>query len=289
MADTATTSTRKARWTDLLGPALESVGVGWLSAWQYATYLVAVVGSSLWLGLWPRNWPRTIRDVLARQLLFTAVEGVWLAIRVALAVGILLVVQVELWLQQVGTGSGLVEPLLWSLVIRELSPLVVTLVVIVRSSTAIATELGTMRLAGEIDVLDSQGIDPMLYLVVPRVYGVAISTFCLAVWFVAATFFGGYLVGAFMGVFGEGVVVFLDELLAQASWEDLWFFLPKTLAAGSFIGAISCIEGLGVRRDRTEIPQAASRAAVRSLSAAFLVSALLSLLIYGRILIFEVS
>lgn len=274
---------------DLMASALEGVGVGWLSAWQYATYLVAVSGSALFLGLLPGTWPRTVRNVWARQMLFTAVEGVWLAVRVAVAVGLLLVVQVELWLQTAGTESGLVEPLLWSIVVRELGPLVVTLVVIVRSSTAISAELATMKLEGEVDVLDAQGIDPMTYLVVPRVWAVAASTFCLAVVFVAATFCGGYLVGSWMGVFARGPVAFFDELLIHASWQDLWFFLPKTLLAGALIGTISSVEGLSVRRERTEVPQAASRAAVRSLSASFLVSAILSLLIYGRILIFEVS
>lgn len=274
---------------DFVASALEGVGVGWLTAWQYATYLVAVSGSALLLGLFPQTWPRTVRNVWARQVLFTAVEGVWLAVRIAVAVGLLLVVQVELWLQNVGTESGLVEPFLWSMVIRELGPLLVTLVVIVRSSTAIAAELATMKLEGEVDVLDAQGIDPMTYLVVPRVWGVAVSTFCLGVVFVAATFCGGYLVGSWMGVFSRGPTAFFDDLLIHASWQDLWFFLPKTLLAGAFIGCISSVEGLSVRREKTEVPQAASRAAVRSLTASFLVSAILSLLIYGRILIFEVS
>ncbi len=258
-------------------------------AWSFAAELVATAAAVVWLALRPSTWTRASRDVLVRQLLFTAVEALPFVLRLSLPMGVLLVVQAEMWLRKVGGEEGIIEPFLWQAMVRELGPLLATLVVIVRSSTAIATELATMRLAGEIDVLDSQGLDPMSYLVVPRVVAVACAVFCLAVVQIAATFSCGYLVGALMGMFESGPHEFFNRLVADVSRDDLLFFLPKTLLAGLFIGVISTLEGLNVRRAMTEVPQAASRSAVRSLSAVFLVSALLSLMVYGRILIFEVT
>lgn len=271
----------------MLSP-LTSLGSGAVGAWEYASFLVAALGAVLWLALLPSTWRRTVRNVLARQLLFTAVDGLAFCMRIAAAVGIMLIVQAELWVRNTG-GQGLLGPLLFQAIVRELGPLLASFLVIVRSGNAITTELAGMRLAGEVDVLDAQGIDPTIYLVVPRAVGVSLSVFLLAVVFVATTFVSGYVVGMLMGVMSRGPAAFFDQLFAAAGREDLYFFLPKTLLVGLVVGTICAVEGLSVRRAATEVPQAASRSATRSLTAVFAVSAVLSLLLYGRILIFEVS
>lgn len=268
--------------------ALNGVGSGALQLWQGASYLMAVAVAVGLLALRPSSWPRTVRDVLARQILFTALEALAFCARIAVAAGIMIVVQAQLYLREAG-GAELWSSMLIKVIVHELGPMLANFLVIVRSVNAITTELAGMKLSGEVDLLDAQGIDPMTYLVMPRVVGVAVSVFCLSVCFVAVTFVSGYTVGALMGLFPGGPAAFFAAIFAAATLEDLYFFIPKTLVLGVMIGVISTTGGLSVRRAATEVPQAASRSSMLSLTATFFVSALLSLLVYGRILIFQVN
>lgn len=268
--------------------AFNALGEAALHTWQSASYLVAVMVAVVALALRPSSWRRTVRDVLARQILFTALEALAFCIRIGFAAGIMIVVQAQLYLREAG-GAEMWSSMFIKVIVRELGPLLANFLVIVRSVNAITTELAGMKLSGEVDVLDAQGIDPMTYLVMPRVVGLAISSFCLTVVFVVATFLSGYVVGALMGLFTAGPTAFFSAIFAAATIEDLYFFLPKTLLLGMVIGVICTTGGLGVRRAATEVPQAASRSSVRSLTATFAASAVLSLLIYGRILIFHVG
>jgi phospholipid/cholesterol/gamma-HCH transport system permease protein len=275
------------RFAGYLGEALAGLGARTQAGFQAVSYWVGVLVGCLVLAFRPSSWPRTVRDVLVRQLLFTGVETTPFAIRIAIAVGIMVVVEGQLLSKNFG-ASDMLSPIFLNVIVRELGPLLANFVIIVRSSTAIATELANMKLLGEVEVLDSQGLDPMKYLVLPRVVGVSISSFCVGVIFVVTVFGTGYVVGTLMGSITGGPGPFFTSLFDAAGLIEVTFFLPKTILAGFLIGVISCTEGLRVRRALTEVPQAASRAAVRSLTAVFGLSALLSLFIYGRILIFEV-
>lgn len=269
-----------AAWTKRVGQVA-------LVAWDHATYILAVIWAVLALALRPASWPRTVRSVLARQILFTGVDAFDFTVRIAVAVGIVVIVQTQLWLQAIAEPD-LPGQLFLRIFVRELGPFLANLIVIVRSGTAISTELAGMRLSGEVDVLDSQGLDPMIYLVMPRVLSVALCVFCLAVLFVTVCFVSGYFVGVLMGAITGGPYLFFSSVFRQLEVEDLLFFLPKTLVTGLFIGTIATTAGLSVRGAMTEVPQVATRAGIRSLTAVFLVSAILSLLIYGRFLIFQI-
>jgi len=235
----------------------------------------------------PWCWSRAVWDVFVRQLLFSAVDAVGFATRIAIAVGVMVVVQAEMWLEAVGQRD-LLGPLLLNVLVREFAPLLANFVVIMRSGTAITTELANMRVNGEVDVLDSQGLDPMTYLVMPRVLAAPIAVVCLAVLFVVVSFASGYLMGVLLGTISGGPWLFFEEILGSVGWEELLFFVPKTLISGLFVGAICTMQGLSVRGAVTEVPQAVVRSAVLSLSAVFFVAAIMSLVIYGRFLIIQV-
>ncbi len=229
-----------------------------------------------------------MRRVMSRQLLFTGVDGTWAALRFGAAVGVLLIVQAALWVDAIGMTTEMVAPMLWRAIVRELAPLLACLVVIGRSGIAISTELATMRVDGELDVLDAQGIDPMTSLVMPRVTSMVFSVFCLALIATTAMVITGYAGGRAAGVIRVSFFAFLDQMVSHFNTLDLLFFLPKTLLAGAFAAAICCLDGLSVKATITDVPRVSSIAGTRALSAVFVISAILSVLIYGRILIFEV-
>jgi phospholipid/cholesterol/gamma-HCH transport system permease protein len=243
-------------------------------------HLAAVASAVLRLSVSPRRWPRTVRAILARQILFTGFEALRLVALVAVVMGVAVVLQTQVWLTKFGQ-SAFIGPILVAVIIRELGPLLVNFVVIGRSGTAISSELSSMRVAGEIRVLDSMGLDPLATLVLPRCIGVAVSVFCLAVLFVAVSFVSGYLAGLLLGANVGTPGLFADSVLRAIRPADIVNLSAKTLLPGVLTGAICCIEGLGVRGALTEIPQAASRGVVRSVAALFVVSILVSLLTYA--------
>ena len=157
-----------------------------------AAQIFAVVATVLMAMVRPDTWRRTVRLALARQIFQCGVEAVGFTSVMAAIVGVLVVVQVQLWLVRVGQ-TALLGPVLVTVVIRELGPLLANLVVLARSGTAMAAELGNMRIAGEVRVLDSQGLDPLLFLVLPRALGFTISVFCLAIIFILFALASGYL------------------------------------------------------------------------------------------------
>jgi phospholipid/cholesterol/gamma-HCH transport system permease protein len=258
------------------------VAVGQIS--QLA-YLLSVIGGALWLACQLSSWSRAVRQVMARQMLFTAIESIGLTLRMGFAVGILVMVQIELWLREVGDAD--LTRLFLSIFLRELGPLLANVIVIIRSGSAMATELARMRVDQELEVLESQGIDTMTYLIMPRVLAAAVSVFCLSVLLVASSFVTAYVVGSIHAL-TSGPFDFFAGLIGQLDIQDLLFFLPKTLLSGLLLGALACATGLEIQDRDTELPQVAGRCAVRSLTAVFVLSMLLSLTIYGRFLIYQV-
>ncbi len=256
-------------------------GIGKLAAdrWRSTAYVAALVYAAVSMSVKPRYWPRTVRDVLARQILFTGVEATRFIALIALLAGISIVVQAQVWLQRVGQ-TELLGPVLVAVVIRELGPLLTNFVVIGRSGSAIATELANMKVHGEVRLLDAQGLDPFSYLVLPRVLGMMISIFCLTVVFIVVCFISGYLSGFMMGANPGPPMFFINSVMGSVEPKDVFAFIAKTVVPGLLTGAICCAEGMSVKGAVTEVPQATTRSLVRSVGALFVVSAVISLIIY---------
>jgi phospholipid/cholesterol/gamma-HCH transport system permease protein len=242
-------------------------------------HVIAVVVAVLGLSLRPGTWRRTVRDALGRQILFAGVESVGLIAVIALVVGVLFVVQAQVWFDEIGQ-SGLLGPVLVRVVIREVGPLLVNFVVIGRAGNAIAAELGTMKVLGEVRVLDAQGLDPFRFLVVPRVLGMAVSTFCLTVLFVVFSLLSGSVCGQFIGV-RSGPGLFIAAVARALGPADLWNLIAKSTVPALLAGAISCVEGLGVGPLLADVRRATTRSLHRSIVALFLTAALISVLTYA--------
>ncbi|MBN2301353.1 MAG: ABC transporter permease [Lentisphaerae bacterium] len=215
-----------------------------------------------------------------KQIVFTGFDALSLILLVGVLAGISVVTQAQLWLGKFGQIEML-GPLLVAVIVREAGPLLVNFAVIGRSGTAIAAELASMRVRGEIDLLDAQGVDPMVYLVMPRVLSIAISVLSLTVVFVVASFGSGYLFGLPIGVSAGDPSVFVRTVLQAVTTKDIANLLAKTIIPGLVSGAICCVEGLSAHGSATEIPQATARAVVRSIASVLFVSALISVLTYA--------
>jgi phospholipid/cholesterol/gamma-HCH transport system permease protein len=258
---------------------VSAVGSGTLGYLGRASYTLGVTLAVLRLAVKPTTWRRTVREALARQIMFSAVDASPFTVMVAFLVGISVVVQVQLWLGRVGQ-TQLLGPVLVAVVLRELGPLLANMIVIGRSGNAIAAELGHMRLSGEVRVLDAQGLDPLVYLVVPRALAMMTAVLCLTVIFIVVCLFSGYWFGVLLGARTGGVFGFLDSVARAIGPWDVFNVMAKSLVPGLLAGVICSTEGLSVAETITDVPKAIARAVQWSVVVLFFVSALISLVTY---------
>ena len=259
--------------------AIRKLGmIGWVH-WDELRHAAAVIGTVLALSVQPRYWARTVRNLFARQVLAVGVEPLGFVCVVAAVAGMSVVVQLVFWTGKAGQ-SQLLGPLLVAVVARELGPLLTNIVVIVRSSSAMATELGVLKINGEVQRLEAQGNDPFLSLVLPRVLGVAVSTFCLTIVFILVALASGYFFGAWLGTGSRNIWFFTDTVLNALHPKDMGSIVAKSILPALFTSASCCIGGLGVGESVAEIPQVTQRALTRSIAGLFVISAGVSLLTY---------
>jgi phospholipid/cholesterol/gamma-HCH transport system permease protein len=247
--------------------------------WDELRHAAAVMGTVLYVGVQPRSWVRTVRSTFAQQVVAIGVESLGLVCWVAVFVGITVVAQLAFWVAQAGQ-SQMLGALLVAVVARELSPVLIGIVVIVRSGSAMATELGIMKIGGQVHLLEAQGLSPFLYLVMPRVLAAGVSTFCLTIVFILVAFASGYLFGATVGTGSRDLPLFADTVSRAVHPKDVLAILSKSILPGLYASASCCIGGLGVGGSLTEVPQATQRALVRSVAGLFVISTVVSFLTY---------
>jgi len=125
---------------------------------------------------------------------------------------------------------------------RELAPLITAVIMSGRSGAAFAAELGTMRVAEEIDALRTLGISPVPHLVLPRVMALAIAAPVLTLLADVATVTGGLVVA--MVSLDITPRSFLIELQTAVIPSDIWTGLIKSSVFGATIAIIGCYQGL---------------------------------------------
>src|SRR5215203_4953741 len=200
---------RAGAWRRLSLQAVAGVGGFVRAQFDELRHAAAVIGTALSTVVRPRCWTRPVRTTFARQVLAIGVEPLWFVGAVAAFVGISVVVQLTFWVGEAGQ-SQMLGPLLVAIVARELGPLLINLIVIVRTGSAMTTELGVLTINGKVRELETQGGDPFLQLVLPRVLGMAMAAFCLTVFLILVAFTVGFFFAAWMGKGSGDLFLFVD-------------------------------------------------------------------------------
>jgi phospholipid/cholesterol/gamma-HCH transport system permease protein len=205
---------------------------------------------------------RQIVSVISAQIYFTGWQAVPLITVLALTTGSVLILQALTNLTMVG-GSSMIGSFLIVMIVREAGPLLVALVVIARSGTAVASELGNMRANREVEALESMGINPLSYIVFPRVLGGVISVICLAFYFNLVALIGGFFATCLLQ--SMPFSYYTDSLVRSFAQEDVVIFLLKNGFSGMIIFVVSCYQGLSVKKSPHEVPQVTTQAVVNSI------------------------
>ncbi len=219
------------------------------------------------------KWP--VRKALLKQIYFTGIQSVGPIGGMGFLAGLIMVMQVS---NLVGRNELLtLQVLIWT-VVRELGPLLAAIVIVGRSSSAIASELAAMQVNGEIKNLSRMGIPPVAYLVVPRMLAMTITSSVLTFYFQVVAIGTGLVVTAWnIDVSLAGEIGHFFEML---SYREIFAALLKSICFGMLVSVVSCYHGLTVKNAMTEIPVAASRAVMRSLLAVFACDGLITVLVF---------
>ena len=156
-------------------------------------------------------------------------------------IGLILALQAAYELRRFGAMSYVATAVAISMS-RELGPLITAIVVIGRSGSAFAAEIGTMKVTEEIDALETMAISPIRFLVTPKFLAMIVMMPCLTIWANAMGILGGSLFGVAQAdfTFGRYIQASLDSLLLR----DIMTGLVKSVMFGITITAVGCHEGL---------------------------------------------
>ncbi len=215
---------------------------------------------------------RVVHPLIRSQIHRAGVQMLPMVSFLAMALGLVVVGQTVSLLNRVG-AQNYVGTVMVIVVVRELGPLVTALLVLARVGTAIVIELGTRRALGEVEALEALAIDPIHYLVVPRVIGLAVSIFALTVHLIIMAPISGYLVA-----FVQDVPLlpgdYLGQLAASLRWEDFALLACKTVSFGVLIAMVTSYQGLSRPLRLEEVAPVTTGAVVESVVGCILIDAI---------------
>ena len=215
---------------------------------------------------------QVIHPLVRAQLHRSGLRLLPMVIFLSVALGLVVIGQTVSLLTRVGVNNFL-GTVMVTVVVRELGPLLTALLVLARTGTANVIELGTARALGEVESLEVLGIDPIHYLVVPRVIGMALGIFSLTVYLIL-----GALVSGYLWAFIQDVPLlpgdYFRQLAAALSGLDFVLLALKTCIFGAVIAIVTCYHGLAQPLQLSEVSEAAIHAVVHSIILCVLVDAL---------------
>lgn len=212
-----------------------------------------------------------------KQMVALGVQSLPLVLIINCFTGMVFSLQVAQEFDRFGAAS-LIGRILSLAVVREMGPILTGIVVAARAGSAIAAELGTMKITEQIDALRALGTSPVQYLVVPRFIACVIMVPVLTVFANLVAMIGGYIVA----VYQVGIIpkVFWESSIDFLRPYDLYACLLKTAIFGIIIALSGCLEGLRTERGAQGVGGATISAVVSGMMGIFISNYLLSALLF---------
>jgi len=192
-------------------------------------------------------------------------------------IGLILALQSAYELRKFGALSYVASAVAVSLT-RELGPLITAILVIGRSGSAFAAEIGTMRVTEEIDALETMAIEPVDYLVAPKFVAMIVMMPCLTILANTMGILGGSLFGVAQADFTW--VRYMQSSLDSLFLRDVMTGLIKSVMFGITITAVGCYEGLSTGGGAEEIGRSTTKSVVISIFLVILVDLVFTALFF---------
>jgi phospholipid/cholesterol/gamma-HCH transport system permease protein len=192
-------------------------------------------------------------------------------------IGLILALQAAYELRRFGAISYVASAVALSMT-RELGPLITAVIVIGRSGSAFAAEIGTMKVTEEIDALETMAISPIRFLVTPKFLAMLVMLPCLTIWANAMGILGGSVFGVAEAdfTFARYINLSLESLFLR----DIMTGLVKSVMFGITITAVGCQEGLSTGAGAEQVGRSTTKAVVMSIFLVVLVDLVFTALFF---------
>ncbi|NWG39531.1 MAG: ABC transporter permease [Hydrogenophilaceae bacterium] len=251
---------------------LYQIGLGTAESWQHFMGVTNFIGRVVteWLGLFRRPGAFRLKEFTAQM------EGVFVyAIPIVFAMifllGVVFAYLLGVQAQKFGANIFVVDGVA-AAILREISPVIVAILIAGRSGAAMTAQLGTMKVNEEIDALSVLGLSPYVVLVLPRILALLLAMPLLVFVGDVAGLLGGMLVAN--AQLGIEYSQFWDRLDSVLKMKTLLIGLGKAPVFAVFIGLIACRMGLTVSRDARSVGVNTTSTVVQSIVAVIVLNAL---------------
>ena len=198
---------------------------------------------------------------ILEQMIFMGLQSFPITFFVALFTGIVIAMQSAYQLKIFGAEIFTASMVSVSMA-RELAPVLTGLVVAGRVGAAITAEISSMKVSEQIEALETMALDPVRFLVVPRVLALIIMLPCLTVLSDIVGIIGGFIVGVFS--IGLNSYRYMDMSFEFLLWKDVWTGLVKSFVFGLTISLVGCYMGLNAKGGAEGVGRATTLSVVTS-------------------------
>ncbi|UCC94538.1 MAG: ABC transporter permease [Candidatus Omnitrophota bacterium] len=217
------------------------------------------------------------RESIFHQMIFIGLRSVFIVFFVSLFTGVVLAMQTAYQLEKMGAVLYVASLVAISLC-RELSPVFTALVVAGRAGSAIAAELGTMKVSEQIEALETMAINPIRFLAVPRFIALFFMLPCLTVLGNFSGILGGFIVGTSSLHINSDL--YMQTTFKYLELKDIYTGLTKSFVFAIIIALIGCYEGLNTRGGAEGVGRATTRSVVISFILIILADCVLTAIFY---------
>lgn len=219
--------------------------------------------------------PRNMKVVL-KEIVSIGIESFFLVSLISFFVGIIIAFQTASFLKQF-SSEIYISSLVGLSLVRELGPVLGSLIVAARSGAAITAGIGAMKISEQVDALEAFAVNPIDYLVVPKFISLLFSMPLLVIYGGCLGILGGYVVGA--AKFSIPFNLYFQMTFDSLQYKDILSGLIKSVCFGSIIALISAFEGFQPNSS-SDVSKAVQMSVVRSFILIIICDCILTALFY---------
>jgi phospholipid/cholesterol/gamma-HCH transport system permease protein len=256
---------------------IEELGKNTVNLFEDMRQQITFMGHLLSSMVWTITHPRRIRwHDFFKLIELTGVNAVGITVLLGLLFGLIMAFSSAMPLRQFGV-EVYVSDLVAIALVRVLGPFITAIIIAGRTGSAFAAELGTMKINNELDALDVMGLEPMRFLVVPRV----VATILMAPLLAVLTNFAG-LTGSAIVILSMGYnfATYYDHIQYILDGTDILVGLIKATVFGGLVGGVGCLRGLQTQLGAGAVGISTTRAVVSGIVWIVVAEGIFSVLLY---------
>ncbi|MFH1901069.1 MAG: ABC transporter permease [Candidatus Omnitrophota bacterium] len=243
-----------------------------IDLFHYIGHICFFIKDTIW---WLFAKKRNLKN-LAREIIFIGIDSFPLVALISFFIGIIIAFQTAYQLKQFSSEIHLASLVALSIV-RELGPVIGSLIVAARSGASITAGIGSMKISEQIDALEAFAVDPIDYLVVPKFLSLVICMPLLVIYADFLGILGGFVVGS--SKFGIPFNLYFKLTFDALSIKDVTSGIIKSICFGGIIAFVSCYEGFRPFSS-VEVSRSVTHSVVRSFILIIIFDCVLTALFY---------